>query len=31
MVWTYIGERCWVYWENDADDGAARKEETRKA
>ena len=21
-------ERCWVYWEKDADDGAARKEET---
>ena len=24
-------ERCWVYWENDSDDGAARKEETGKA
>ena len=31
MVWTCTEERCWVYWEKDADEGAARKEETGKA
>ena len=28
MVWTYTEERRWVYWEKDAEDGVARKEET---
>ena len=31
MVWTPTEERCWVYWEKDAEDGVARKEETGKA
>ena len=31
VVWTCTEERCWVHWEKDADDGAARKEETGKA
>ena len=28
---TCTEERCWVYWEKDAGDGAARKEEMGKA
>ena len=24
-------ERCWVYWEKDTDDGAAKEEEKGKA
>ena len=31
VVWTCTEESCWVRWEKDADDGAARKEETGKA
>ena len=31
MVWTPTEERWWVYWEKDAEDGVARKEETGKA
>ena len=31
MVWTPSEERWWVYWEKDAEDGVARKEETGKA
>ena len=31
MVWTSTEERGWVYWENDSEDGVARKEETGKA
>ncbi|XP_056130394.1 methyl-CpG-binding protein 2 isoform X2 [Lampris incognitus] len=31
MVWTCVEERCWVYWEKDAEYGAAREEEKRKA
>ena len=30
VVWTCTEER-WVYWEKDAEDGVARKEETGKA
>uniref|UniRef100_A0A8C4XCK1 C2H2-type domain-containing protein n=1 Tax=Erpetoichthys calabaricus TaxID=27687 RepID=A0A8C4XCK1_ERPCA len=30
LVWTYAEERCWVYWEKDAKDRAAREEEKRK-
>ena len=30
MVWSRTEERGWVYWENDAEDGTARKEETEK-
>ena len=26
----YTEERLWVYWENDSEDGVARKEETGK-
>ena len=31
VVWTCTEERRWVYWEKDAEDEAARKEETWKA
>ena len=31
VVWTCTKERLWVYWEKDAEDGVARKEETGKA
>ena len=31
MVWTCTEERRWVYWEGDAEDEVARKEETGKA
>ena len=31
VVWTCTEERLWVYWEKDAEDGVARKEETGKA
>lgn len=30
MVWTCVEERCWLYWEKDAEDGAARPEEKRR-
>uniref|UniRef100_A0A8C4XE35 C2H2-type domain-containing protein n=1 Tax=Erpetoichthys calabaricus TaxID=27687 RepID=A0A8C4XE35_ERPCA len=30
LVWTCAEERCWVYWEKDAKDRAAREEEKRK-
>lgn len=30
MVWTCVEERCWLYWEKDAEDGAARREEKRR-
>ena len=30
MVWTCAEERCWLYWERDAEDGAARQEEKRR-
>ena len=31
VVWTCTEERLWVYWENDVEDGVARKEETGMA
>ena len=31
VVWTCTEEKCWVYWEKDAEDGTARKEEMGKA
>ena len=30
VVWTCTKERCWVYWEKDASEGAIVKEETGK-
>ena len=30
VVWTFTDERWWVYWEKDAEDGIARKEEMGK-
>ena len=30
VVWTCMKERRWVYWEKDAEDGIASKEETGK-
>lgn len=31
VVWICVGKRCWVYWEKDAEDEAARQEAKRKA
>ena len=31
MAWTFTEDRSWVYWEKDAEDGVAKKEEMEKA
>ena len=31
VVWTCTEERLWVYWDMDAEDGFARKEETGRS